>query len=140
MKNFAFKYILPVLFILFSGYGQLYANSSQDNISSLTMNSERMICFHFEKHQMTPDFFLKLNQSPEENSILKLRATDNEVEEEEVISAKKTIVVNNYFSSFYNILSASDFTSYIKKRVSFHTLLYHFSSCKIFVVYQVFRL
>ncbi len=140
MKNLATKFILPVIVILFSGYSQLCARGSQGNISSLAMNSDKLMHFNFENNQMIPGLFLKLNQSPEQNSILKLRATDNEVEEEETISAKKGIVANNYFSSYYSTLSTSNFTSYIKKRVPFKTPLYYFSSCKIFVIYQVFRL
>ncbi|WPR70229.1 hypothetical protein SLW70_09755 [Flavobacterium sp. NG2] len=137
MKNLKIKFFLPFFVILFSGYGQLYAHSCLDKMTSAFVSYENIThetplkgCFNT----------LQLSQSPDKYRNIKLRATDNEVEEEEITSSKKVIVSNNYFSSFYSSLSANDFTSYLKKRAPFYSFFYHFTACKIFVVFQVFRL
>lgn len=140
MKNIRANFFLPILILLFSGLGQVYAHSCDAAIGASIHPSEKSIHFSNGHHQTIPGLSVKLNQSQIANRNIKLRATDSEVEEEEVFSSKKGIVTKNYFASYYNSLSASDLTSYIQKRAPFYSFFYHFSPCKIFVVFQVFRL
>ena len=140
MKNIRANFFLPILVLIFSGLGQVYAHSCDAAIGASIHPSEKSIQYGNGHNQMIPGLSAKLNQSPIGYRNIKLRATGSEVEEEEVFSSKKIIVSNNYFASYYNSLSASYFTSHIQKGAPFYSFFYHFSPCKIFVVFQVFRL
>ena len=127
--KFSIKIFLSLYILLLGGYGQIYAKAYNDCIcysSSKTINwSEQPTV---DSEQNTQTLITKSGHCITENEESKLRATDNENEDDDQFSLKKYIETGNYFAvTFYGQLPGY-FFNYTKQRLPYCRHFSYFSS------------
>lgn len=140
-KKLAFRIMLPLIILLISGYGSvLLANFDgyHDNFSETDGFSINQT--NFFQHNLVDAFVIKKEQPFSKRNYIKLRAIDNEVDEDEVDTSDNQLVSNNYFANFYRSLSSSDKLINFKETATFQTVFYYLTTYKKYVLFQVFRI
>ena len=135
IKN-VMKYLFSFYIILFIGTSSLFANSKDANndLNQTEKNSAEIINETLFLNFQTVHAVLE-----KENS--KIRATDNElVEEEESISEKKEIVSSTFFSSVLYAEQLGYLCNNIKKRDLHNKFFVNNLSHKFHIVFCVFRI
>lgn len=131
------KYLVSIYVILLCGYGNLYANDNQDSIA-ISLNKE---CNQSDIIQSFHDLMTQSLQSNVSQDINKIRATDNEVaEEEEVASIKKDKTSSVYFSTVLYAEQLGCFCNNVKKRLPQSKFFARFLTNKLHVIFSVFRI
>lgn len=133
--------MLPLIILLVSGYGSVllanfdghHGNFSETNTCSINQTN-------FFQHNLVDDLLIKKEQPLSKRNYIKLRATDNEVDEDEVQTSDNQLVSNNYFANFYRSLSSSDKLINFKETANFQTVFYYLTTYKKYVLFQVFRI
>jgi hypothetical protein len=127
--KFSIKFFLSLYILLLGGYGQVYAKVYQDCVcysSSKTIDWSEHASVDSDQNDQT--LITKSGHCITENEEYKLRATDNENEDDDQLSVKKYFEACNYFpSDFYGQLPGY-FFSYTIKRLPHCKHFSYFSS------------
>jgi len=136
------KYLVSIYVILLCGCGNLYANDNQDNTTiSLVKESNQSECNNSDVMQSFHDLMTQFLQSNVSQNINKIRATDNEVaEEEEVASIKKDKTSSVYFSTVLYAEQLGCLCNNIKKRLPQSKFFARFLTNKLHIIFSVFRI
>lgn len=140
-KSVTFRILLPLLILLMGGYGTgLLANfdSSTNQFpvdASLTINKN-----HFFQANLLDALVIKQELPASKRTDIKVRVTDNEIDEDEVQASNNQLIPNKYFANFYQSLSSSDRLINFKEISNFQTVFYYLTTYKKFVLFQVFRI
>ncbi|WP_418263257.1 hypothetical protein [Flavobacterium faecale] len=140
-KKLNYRFFLYLIVIIFSGYSSLFATNFISNSYSFSIEKAN------EKGNVGNENVLitcltsfHIEQPFTKNIDFKLRATDNEVEEDEQFSSKKELLSKSYFASFYQILRGINIPITVKKKASYKTIFNNLISYKRYVFFQVFRI
>jgi hypothetical protein len=140
-KKLNFRFFIPLVVIIFSGYGQLFAGNLVSSRDSFSLKSTIVKTDFTIDNQVDLDVFTYTTDQPFSGKMnFKLRATDNEVEEDEQISSKKELISNNYFAAFFQPIEGLTCFTTLKKKATYSTFIHTFFPCKKYVLFQVFRI
>lgn len=129
------KYFLSIYIILLFGSASLYAKIFEDNIE-ISLNSVKN---QSELNDAQLNLILKSFHATIEKEVKKIRATDNEVvEEEESISTKRELLTSTYFSTVLYAEQLGCFCSNIKKRLPQNDFFVPFISNRLHIIFGVF--
>jgi len=128
------------LYIFLAGFSQVDAREHKDHagyspIKNL-IKSENAVCVNalFEESPV----FTSTHSLQAEN--YKFKATDNEGEEDELSSSKKSLDLNTYFVTNFNAQAPVSFYHADKKCVPASEHFFHFSSYRRYIIYRVIRI
>ena len=127
------------LFVFLAGYSQLDAREHKDHAGYSPMKNlveSENATFVNALFEETPVF--SSTHSLETESY-KLRATDNEGEEDEM-SSKKIVDFNHYFIANINAQAPVFFYRNDKKCIPSGEHFFHFSSYRRYIIYRVIRI
>ncbi|GIZ07725.1 hypothetical protein [Flavobacterium sp. UMI-01] len=140
-KNLKFRIFLFFGILLCCGYHPLFASNTSSNehsFSVLIIHAKSNTCF--EKSIEGTYATCHLAQPFQNSYSFKLRATDNEVEEDEQLSSRKELITKKDFSSYYQTITSSTGSCTIKKKAVYKTVFNDLISYKRYVFFQVFRI
>lgn len=135
------KYVFSIYVILVFGCTtSLYANNSKDavlvSLSEVTNQSNFNDSDLIDAHL---NLILKTFHSTVEAEGGKIRATDNEVaEEEESVSVRREVITSTYFSTVRYAEQLGCLCNNIKKRLPRSKFFVHFPSNRMQIVFNVF--
>lgn len=138
--KFLIRFLISLTVFVLTGYGQLDAHThNEGNSDTIVKNLDRVgnvnvdIVSHGTNLMRSSHYF--------EPDTSKIRATDNEGEEEELSqTSKKSSEISSYFiPSFFNNVPAS-FYHYVKKSLPFTEHFSHFTSYRRYIAFRVFRI
>ncbi|MCG9792537.1 hypothetical protein [Flavobacterium algicola] len=140
-KKLTFRIFLPLLILLLSGFGKEVFANIDGNFKIFAMDTVFNANNFQVLQQNTSGFSILKKEIPASNKTnIKLRVIDNEVDEDEIHVTDNRLSSNNYFATFYNTRSFSDYLVDFKKVSSFQTVFYYLTTYKKYVLFQVFRI
>lgn len=137
--KFLVRFVIAASVFMLTGLGQLHANAHTENKNTSVEASIDLQRQYMDalingqpsivksSHYFQPDTF-------------KIRATDNEVEEDELSSAKKYLDVNKYFIAESFDQSYIYFSNTVKNSLFSHKHFFHLSSFRRFIIFRVIRI
>lgn len=132
------RFFIPLYVLLLSGQGLLHAHT-QDSNSALCIEN-------YSGTDITPDFGYLINDisiintTPDFSKNYKFVVNDNEIEEDETISLKKSLEINNYFASQYLTQVSGYIYTYTKNSLPNGKLFFYAPSCQKYIIFRVIRL
>lgn len=139
--KFLLKFFISLCVFLLAGNGQLDANTPNENTNeSIVRSLEKVGKASLEVRVNNETTFMRSSHYFEPDNS-KLRATDNEGEEEELNhSSKKSLQVSSYFiAALFNNVPAS-FYNTIKKSLPASEHFFHFPSNRRYIAFRVIRI
>ncbi|MCW2120915.1 hypothetical protein [Flavobacterium sp. 7A] len=143
IKKLFIQYLLLSFLVLFGGTGtSMYAIHLDHSTSALCSlkshdNHSTLLTNYFDHS----DIFLNTQHSSGGRDLNKLRATDNEGEEDEVLTSKKELInTANYLATFYQITDDIAYYGSCNKRTVYRITFDCYTSCRKYVLFQVFRI
>jgi len=136
--KFLVRFIVALSVFLLTGFGQLHANADRSTAASINKSE------NLKKEYI--DAFLNGQPSIVKSShyfqpdTYKIRANDNEGEEDEQLSAKKYSVVAKYSNAALFDQSSVELSQSIKKNLFFNKHFFHLSSFRRFIIFRVIRI
>lgn len=142
MKKLLVKFFPLLLLLLIGGQGSMYANTSGNDADNfLLKRTENHENVDLEPTQKDWDFVFKHILSDIEEEDFEICAIDDsESEEEKLISFKRSIEINNYYTSSFYTHTLQYFCHHIKKRLSLHKQFLSFISSDRYITLRVIRL
>lgn len=135
------KYFLFLTITLLIGYGQLFAEANSNTADlSFHQNKLKEGEGRFVNKQKTVPFSFDSVHTSFIIDSYKILGIDIEIEEDEVSSSKKQLEFVNYFSTTLYKIKNSDLRVNIRKKTFFSSALSSFSSNKLFIIFNVFRI
>lgn len=145
MKNMLTRFFLMLFVVLLGGQGVLNAHPYQGhNGYALDKNAESLaLQFDFGFSQDYDASYFKSipfrTQTEKQNE--KFVVTDNEGDDEELVSYKKYLEINNYFTSALYAQTLGYSHRYVKESLPYYSRpLSYFSSYRKYIVFRVIRL
>lgn len=138
MKLLVRIFISLTIFLL-AGFGHLHASARQDNAGSAIKILTRVAASDGDTDSDISDF--KKTTFSESKVIDKVDTSDNEDEDEKLLSLKKTSTNTKYLSAtLYNIGIAGDYSHSVIKRFNNFKRVYNLTSQKWYILFRVFRI
>ncbi len=136
--KFLVRFFIALSIFLLTGFGQLHATAHKDASAAVIEKSDNL-----HKH-----IGALVNGQPSivtsshyfQPDTLKFRATDTEVEEDNLPSAKKCLEASKYFTTALFDFSSVQFSHSIKKSLFYTKHFLNFSSYKKYIVFLVIRI
>ncbi len=145
MKNMLTRFFLMLFVVLLGGQGVLNAHPYQGHSGyALGKNAESLaLQFDFGFSQDYDASYLKSipfrTQTEKQNE--KFIVTDNEGDDEELVSYKKYLEINNYFTTALYAQTLGYSHRYVKESLPYYSRpLSYFSSYRKYIVFRVIRL
>lgn len=145
MKNMLTRFFLMLFVVLLGGQGVLNAHPYQvHNGYALEKNAESLaLQFDFGFSQDYDASYFKSipfrTQTEKQNE--KFVVTDNEGDDEELVSYKKYLEINNYFTTALYAQTLGYSHRYVKESLPYYSRpLSYFSSYRKYIVFRVIRL
>ncbi|WP_366182851.1 hypothetical protein [Flavobacterium ovatum] len=140
-KKLIFRLFAPVLILLLSGYGTALVGNFDGPFKSFAFDTNlNANDRQFFQQNGAGLLTIKKDQPLSNKKNIKLRATDNEVDEDEVDTSDSPLTSNNYFATFYQSVSFGDYLVNFKEKANFKTVFYNLTTYKKYVLFQVFRI
>jgi hypothetical protein len=138
MKLLVRIFISLTIFLL-AGFGHLHASVHQDNAGSAIRILTRVSASDGDTDSDISDF--KKATFSELKVIDKVDTSDNEDEDEKLLSLKKTSTNTKYLSAtLYNIGIAANYSHNVIKRFNNFKRVYNLPSQKWYILFRVFRI
>lgn len=140
MMKLLFRFLIPLYILLLSGHTQVLAHTHEDAVTTCLENSEAS-----STHLSDVGYLLSTDDSilyptPDIRKYYKVVLNDNEIEEDETISLKKSIEINNYFASHFYTQTPGYTATSLKNRLPLSKHFFYTSSCQRFIIFRVIRL
>jgi hypothetical protein len=137
--KFLVRFFIALSVFMLTGFGQLHASAHKDSKGVLLEKSENLKEQYIDALLNGHPSIVKSSHyfQPDNSSI---RATDNEVEEDELSSAKKYLDANKYFSVSLFDQSLVNLSHSIKNNLFFNKHFFPLSSYRRFIVFRVIRI
>lgn len=136
--KFLVRFFIALSIFLLTGFGQLHANAHTNTAAASIEKSDAL-----HKHidalvNGQPSIVTSSHYFQPDN--LKIRATDTEVEEDNLSSAKKCLEASKYFTAALFDHSSVQFSHSIKKSIFSNKPFFNFSSYRKYIVFRVIRI
>ncbi len=133
MKTILLKFLIASYLLLLGGvYGNVHARSGQ--CAQELVKCAELSSTHYHQAYISRSASHGLNQSFE------LEATENEVEEDKLIPAKKLSTGSSFFSAVFFALLLSCLPHLFKRGLDLYKDPTPLQSCRRFVLFEVFRI
>lgn len=137
--KFLVRFVIALSVFLLTGFGQLHANAYNDTARPSIDKSENLRKEYIDALLNGQPSIVKSSHYFQPDTY-KIRANDNEGEEDEQSSAKKYSVVAKYSNAALFDQSSVELSHSIKKNLFFNKHFFHLSSFRRFIIFRVIRI
>lgn len=139
MMKLLFRFLIPVFVLLLSGHTQILAHTHGDNTAAHLENCETSTNLSDVGYLLSTDDSI-IYPTPDVRKYYKVVLNDNEIEEDETISLKKSLEINNYFASHFYTQTPGYTSASLKNRLPLSKHFFYTSSCQKYIIFRVIRL
>lgn len=139
MMKLLFKFLIPLYILLLSGHTQVLAHTHADAATTCLENCETSTNLTSVGYLLSTDDSI-IYPTPDIRKFYKVVLNDNEIEEDETISLKKSIEINNYFASQFYTQIPGYISTYIKSSLPDCKHFLCIPSCGKYIIFRVIRL
>jgi len=139
MMKLLFRFLIPVFILLLSGHTQVLAHAHAEDTMVQLENCETLTNLSDVGYLLSTDDSI-IYPTPDIRKYYKVVLNDNEIEEDETISLKKSLEINNYFASHFYTQTPGYTASSLKNRLPLSKHYFYTSSCQKFIIFRVIRL
>jgi hypothetical protein len=143
MNKFLIRFFLSLYIFLLGGYSLLNAHAYEGYVHHSTINlSKKSDVASFVKERSNLVLIEKPTSSVPKKERFRIEITEKEMEEDELVTHKKNLVVSNCFTAFFDTDAHGSFIRrYLKTRLPFGKhFSYLFSYKSLHLIFQVFRI
>jgi len=134
-----FRFLIPLYILLLSGHTQVLAHTHKDDITTRLENCETSTNLTGVGYLLSTDDSI-IYPTPDIKKYYKVVLNDNEIEEDETISLKKSTEINNYFATQFYTQTPGYISTYRKNSLPDCKHFFYAPSCGKYIIFRVIRL
>lgn len=139
MMKLLFRFLIPFYILLLSGDTQVLAHVHADDTTVRLENCETSTHLSDVGYLLSTDDSI-IYPTPDIRKYYKIVLNDNEIEEDETISLKKSSEINNYFATQFYTQAPGHIYTYTKNSLPYCKHFFYTPSCGKYIIFRVIRL